>query len=97
MATYLELKAQAEMLLKKAEELRQQEVTEVLRDIKAKMAQYGITVEDLSGGPKKLASKKTVSVKYRGPNGEEWSGRGRPPVWMTEAVEQGKSREDFAV
>ncbi|MDT8316334.1 H-NS family nucleoid-associated regulatory protein [Roseomonas mucosa] len=23
-----------------------------------------------------------VSVRYRGPNGQEWSGRGRPPAWI---------------
>ncbi len=97
MATYLELKAQAEMLFKQAEELRQQEITDVIRDIKAKMAQYGITAEDLAASGKKTLSKKPAVVKYRGPNGEEWSGRGRPPVWITEALDQGKSREDFVV
>lgn len=96
MASYLELKAQAELLLKQAEEVRRQEVAEVIRDIKEKMAQYGLTTEDLDSAGKKAAVKSAV-VKYRGPNGEEWSGRGRTPVWMKEAEEQGKTREDFAV
>ena len=96
MTTYRELKAQAEKLMQQAEELRHQEIAEVIRDIKAKMAEYGITVADLGSAGKKSAGK-PAAVKFRGPNGEEWSGRGRAPAWMKEALEQGKSKEDFAL
>ena len=97
MSTYLELKAQAEKLMQQAEELRHQEIAEVIRDIKAKMAEYGITAADLGGSGKKSSFKAPVAVKYRGPNGEEWSGRGRAPAWMKAALDQGRSKEDFAV
>lgn len=97
MATYLELKAQAEKLLQQAEDLRQQEIADVIKEIKAKMAEYGITAADLGSSSKKSTSKASPAVKYRGPNGETWSGRGRSPVWLKEALEQGKSKEDFAV
>lgn len=99
MATYLELKAKAEKLLQEAEELRQKEVAEVINEIKQKMAEYGITTADLGaskkGGVKKSAG--SAPVKYRGPNGEEWSGRGRSPQWLANAIEGGKKKEDFAV
>ena len=32
------------------------------------------------------------AAKYRGPNVEEWSGRGREPVWI-----KGKNREEFKI
>jgi len=96
MANYLELKAQAEKLLQQAEELRKHEVAEVIKDIKNKMAEYGISIADLESS-KKTYTKAASVVKYRGPNGEEWSGRGRSPAWIKEALEQGKSKEDFAV
>ena len=38
-----------------------------------------------------------LAVKYRGPKGETWSGRGSMPRWMAELVAAGKSRESFAV
>lgn len=99
MATYLELKAKAEKLLQEAEELRQKEMAEVINEIKQKMAEYGITTADLGaskkGGVKKSAG--SAPVKYRGPNGEEWSGRGRSPQWLANAIEGGKKKEDFAV
>jgi len=103
MATYLELKAQAEALLKQAEQARKQEIAEVVAEIKQKMAEYGITVSDLglpSGGkkPRKSSGSSGASVaRYKGPNGEGWSGMGRQPQWLKDAIEQGKSKEDFAV
>ena len=38
-----------------------------------------------------------VLAKYRGPNGESWSGRGLMPKWMSALVVQGKTKEDFAI
>lgn len=46
-------------------------------------------------GVKKIA--KPVEAKYRGPNGESWSGRGLMPKWMKALVVEGKSKQDFAV
>jgi DNA-binding protein H-NS len=38
-----------------------------------------------------------VAAKFRGPNGETWSGRGLTPKWLTSLVAQGQSKESFAV
>jgi DNA-binding protein H-NS len=39
----------------------------------------------------------TVAAKYRGPNGETWSGRGLTPKWMVALIAQGQTKESFAV
>jgi DNA-binding protein H-NS len=47
-----------------------------------------------------IGAKKTpkpVEAKYRGPNGESWSGRGLMPKWMKALVAEGKSKQDFAI
>jgi DNA-binding protein H-NS len=51
------------------------------------------------GAKKKAAPAKKGSapVKYRGPGGETWAGRGRPPRWLSALEAEGKKREDFAV
>jgi DNA-binding protein H-NS len=36
-------------------------------------------------------------AKYRGPNGEEWSGRGPHPRWMKPLLAKGKTKEDFLI
>lgn len=46
------------------------------------------------------AARKTgtpVAAKFRGPNGETWSGRGLTPKWLSSLVAQGQSKESFAV
>ena len=42
---------------------------------------------------------KKRSIKYRNPkNSEEtWTGRGRKPTWLVNALDQGQSIEDFAI
>jgi DNA-binding protein H-NS len=42
-------------------------------------------------------AKRAVAVRYRGPGGEEWSGRGRTPRWLVAQEAEGRSREEFAV
>jgi DNA-binding protein H-NS len=42
-------------------------------------------------------AKRAVAVRYRGPNGEEWSGRGRTPRWLAAQEAEGRNREEFAV
>jgi DNA-binding protein H-NS len=105
-ATYLELKEQIEKLSAEAERVREQEIADAIADIKRRIDLYGLTASDLGfaragaqsgpgAGRVKLAK---PAAKYRGPNGETWSGgRGRKPQWVVEALKQGKSLDDFAV
>ena len=41
--------------------------------------------------------KNPVAAKYRGPNGETWSGRGLTPRWLATLIAQGQSKEAFAI
>jgi len=36
-------------------------------------------------------------AKYRGPQGQEWTGRGTVPKWLNELLAGGKTREDFLI
>jgi len=102
MATYLELKQKAEKLMQEAEEMRIKELNDVIADIKGKIAAYGLTAQDLGlpGAPRRRRApspKAAPTVKYRGPNGQTWSGgRGRKPQWVVDALASGKKLEDFA-
>jgi len=100
MATYIELKAQAEAMLAQAESVRKQELAAVILDIKNKMKEYGLTAADLGGGSVKAAakSKSTAPAKYRGPNGELWAGGlGRKPEWVRAVLAEGKNIEDYLI
>lgn len=63
MATYVELKEQAEQLMRQAEAARKSEIGAAIADIKAKMAAYGITLEDLGGKAKAARGRKLKGGK----------------------------------
>ncbi len=104
MATYSELVSQAQALMAQAEQVRKNELADVIADIKAKMREYGITTEDLNAptaGRKAGSTSKAKAkapAKYRGPNGELWSGGpGRKPEWVKTALAAGQSLDQFLI
>lgn len=102
MSNLIEIQNQIEKLQKQADEIRAQEFDKTVQEILAKMTAYGITVKDLEsvkGRVRKTAAPVTrqAAAKFRGPNGETWSGRGLMPRWLTALVAQGKTKEDFAI
>jgi DNA-binding protein H-NS len=46
--------------------------------------------------PSKSAGQK-VAPKYRGPNGETWTGRGLMPRWLSALVATGKTAQQYAI
>jgi DNA-binding protein H-NS len=66
MATYKELKSQAEDLMRQAEVARKAEIAAVLAEIKAKMSTYGITLADL-GGKLRTAKERKLAAKSAKP------------------------------
>lgn len=96
MATYTELQQQIEELKQQAAALLQAEKTDAIAEIKGKMAQFGITADDLRTVSKK--AKTAVKAKYQDPaSGKTWSGRGMSPKWLQEAVAAGRSRDEFLI
>jgi DNA-binding protein H-NS len=75
----------------------------VLAETRAKLAELSLTLESALHAPAAPGRKGrkgaggNLPVKYRGPNGEEWSGRGRLPKWLQAVEAEGRNREDFRV
>ena len=57
----------------------------------------GFTIEELFG--KNKGKKPALPPKYRNPKNpmQTWSGRGRRPQWLDEAIAAGKKQEDFLI
>jgi DNA-binding protein H-NS len=62
----------------------------------AKAGRNRAAAKPASARPAKKAAP-AVAPKYRGPNGETWSGRGLMPKWMATLVAAGQSRESFLI
>ncbi len=67
MANYQELKSQAEDLMRQAEAARKAEIGSAIAEIKAKMAMYGITLEDLGSKAKTARGRKPKLAKAAKP------------------------------
>lgn len=100
-------------LQKQAAALEQKQRVPVINEIVRRMREYDITPEDIEAafnrkgrGPAKSATKTgavskartPVPPKYRNPEtGATWSGRGKPPRWISDAEGEGKSRDSFLI
>ncbi|KVQ42511.1 H-NS histone [Burkholderia cepacia] len=96
MATYLELKAQADALAQQAEEARLAELDSVITTMREQIAEYGITPDQLFGRRRAAAprARAPIAPKYRDPKtGATWSGRGKAPQWIANA----KNRNRFLI
>jgi DNA-binding protein H-NS len=66
--------------------------------IEALLQATGLSLRDLF--PELLPgcrSGEPIPPKFRGPNGEEWSGRGHTPRWLTALEATGRSRDEFRI
>ncbi len=101
MPTLQELLAQKEALERQIEQTKKEERAAAIAKVRELMAQYGLTLADLSNKPaSKFAGKPLgkVAAKYRDPStGETWSGRGLHPKWLRAALAAGRKLEDFTV
>jgi len=102
MPTYNELISQAQALMQQAEQVRKQEQANVISSLRATMKEHGITIEDLAGTSVRksggVKSRSKAPAKYRGPNGELWSGGpGRKPEWVKAALAAGQNLDSFRI
>jgi len=89
MSTYIEMKQQAERLMREAEAVRKEELAEVVSQIKSEIAEYGLTAKDLGFAMPATIKGRKVPAKYKDPvSGKTWSGRGRTPLWVNGNVQQ---------
>ena len=95
MATYHELVAQKAAIDAQIEEARKTEVSAAVAEVKRLVGEYGLTAADCGVGAKAKKVGGKVPVKYRGPNGESWTGRGKTPAWILAHESAGRTRESL--
>lgn len=101
MPTLNELLAQKAALEKQITEAQREEKAGAVAQVRALMAEHGLTLADLgnrSAAAPKRATTGKVAAKYRNPaTGETWSGRGLQPNWLKASIAEGRALTDFAV
>ena len=79
-----------------------------LAELAAKAKQLGFSLDELIGDKKTVANvpaatnqkaRKKVAPKYRNPNdaSQTWTGRGRQPIWVKDALACGATLDSFLI
>ena len=96
MTSYKELLKQREALEQQISEARRRELSDAVSQVRALVAEYGLTAQDVFAAGKTSRSSTAgtkVAPKYRDPaTGQTWTGRGKAPKWI-----QNENREKFAI
>jgi DNA-binding protein H-NS len=95
MSSYKELLKQREALEQKINEARRNELSEAVAQVRALVAEFGLTAQDVfpAGRARSASAGSKVAPKYRNPaTGQTWTGRGKPPKWI-----QNENREQFVI
>lgn len=97
MASYKELLKQRDALEQQIQEARTRELTEAVSKVRALVAEYGLSSEDVFPTARASRTGNTsgakVAPKYKNPEtGETWTGRGKAPKWI-----QDQDRSKFAI
>lgn len=93
-----ELKKLQKDVTKAIESFEDRQRKAVLAELDALARERGFTIEQVVGMAP-ASSRKPVAPKYANPAdpSQTWSGRGRKPKWVVEALDAGKSLDDLAI
>ncbi|MFD0910163.1 H-NS histone family protein [Ruegeria arenilitoris] len=92
----LELRDQVDKALENAEARERQEA---LMAAEKAAAAYGFSLSDLASQPTRSGKGSKAKAKYRNPADptQTWTGRGRKPKWVHEALKAGADISDLEI
>lgn len=95
-----ELKKLQKAVNKAVDDFHERKRREALAAAEKAAAELGFSLGELTSGQKTGKKTKTgLPPKYRNPENpaQSWSGRGRRPQWVVEAIDNGVDLEEFRV
>jgi DNA-binding protein H-NS len=87
-----ELTAHCDLFVKKSKDAGY-----TLKQVIAELRKFNDQASVVKSNPKSGGAGKPRAAKFRGPNGETWSGAGLQPKWLKALIASGKKKEDFAI
>jgi DNA-binding protein H-NS len=100
--TFADLAEIRKELEREMDSRKAKEVADLRAQVSESAHALGVSVEELFG----LSSRSKRQTrhlrgpqppKYKGPNGELWSGKGPAPKWMKPLLAKGKTKADFLI
>lgn len=87
------LRKEIEILIAKKSKEKKSELIKKFREL---AKSEGLSIEDILGSESNKPKSKT-EPKYKNEKGETWTGKGRKPAWVVEALASGKTLEELLV
>lgn len=101
--SFSELRSLEKKVAKAVAKFEEREKRKALAILKAEARKLGFSLSDLAGlddKPRKAQKPRgKVAPKYANPadKAQTWTGRGRRPLWVTDALEAGNSIDDLLI
>lgn len=99
MSHLAEIKAQIANLQREADDIIRKERIAVIQEIKEKLENFNISLEELGRKIKttKSGPRSAAVIKYQKSEAEYWVGRGPKPGWVKDVEKNGESIEQYRV
>ncbi len=99
MSNLAEIKAQIANLQREADDIIRKERIAVIQEIKEKLENFNISLEELGRKIKvsKSGPRSAAVIKYKKSEHEYWVGRGPKPGWVKDVEKNGESIEQYRV
>lgn len=92
-----ELKVIQKKATKAIESFEARKRKEALAVVEAKAAEMGFSLSELTGGTKTKSTKSAPKYCHPENPAKTWTGKGRQPNWIKDALADGKSLEDLLI
>lgn len=95
-----DLKSLLESIPTEIKRREKEDKARIRKELEALAEKSGYTLDELLGeaAEKVKKTRKQSPIRYRSADGQKnWTGQGRTPKWLTEAIAAGASKESFAV
>lgn len=92
-----ELKALIKDAEKALKSLETRRLAEAKKAAETAAKEYGFSLDELLGGAAKKGPKSAPKYANPADKSQTWTGRGRKPNWVNDALKAGKSLEDLAI
>lgn len=97
--SYVELMDLSDKISKAIVLKKQEEKSQIQKQVQELIAGAGFDVDEIVGGKGKSLKGRKVAPKYRNPKNPEetWTGRGRQPKWLAAELARGRALNSFLI
>lgn len=86
-------------LERRAAQIRRQASKKIISDIVRTMRESDVSLDEITQAllRPQAGTRSASTIRYQHPDGSTWTGRGRPPLWITRLEAAGASREQYRI